>query len=182
MSPAGTLSNEDANSAVLAAADSLFYANGVEAVTMAELRDAAGVSMRRLYRLFPNKADVVTAWLRDRHDCWTREFTGGVKRRIAAGDRPVVAVFGQLEDWMVSTGFRGCAFINTHAGSNDYTPEQLDVIRTHKRELERHLRGLVPDAPGLNVLVDGAIVQASIHASPDPIRAALALADTRSGP
>lgn len=179
MSPAATLSNDDAAIAILAAADELFYTRGANAVTMAELRDAAGVSMRRLYGLYPTKADVVAAWLEDRHTTWTRDFTAGVDRLIGAGQDPLSAIFDYLQDWMAATEYRGCGFINTHAGAAGYTPEQRDLVRSHKSSLERHLAELVPDVPGLAVLVDGAIVQASIHASPAPIRAALELARPR---
>lgn len=180
MSPAAVLSNSAATEAILSAAEPLFYAKGVEAVTMAELRDAAAVSMRRLYSLYPTKADVVTAWLQDRHDRWMKEFAAGVERRIGAGDRRVVAVFGRLEEWMVETDFRGCGFINTHSAAIDYTAEQLEVVRAHKRAVAGYLRDLVPEIPGLHVLVDGAIVQASIHSSAEPIRTALALADNEA--
>lgn len=176
MSPVATVSNEEATRAILTAADELFYAKGIKAVTMSEVRDVAGVSMRRLYNVYPNKSDLVTGWLRDRHERWTCSFTDGVEQRVAAGALPLEAVFAQLEDWMVSTKFRGCAFINTHAEFSDSTIEQLGIVRNHKRALEVYLANLVPDLPGLAVLIDGAIVQASIHSSTDPIRAALQLA------
>lgn len=179
MSPASTLSTDEAADAVLAAAAELFSAQGVNTVTMAQLRDESGVSMRRLYSLFPTKSDVVAAWLRDSHAGWMHELTTGVDRRVAAGQDPLAAIFEFLEEWIVATDYRGCGFINTHAGSARYTPEQRDIVRTHKSSVEKYLTDLVPEVPGLAVLVDGAIVQASIHASPDPIRAALQLA--RSG-
>lgn len=182
MSPAATLSNDDAAAAILAAADELFYTRGVDVVTMAELRDTAGVSMRRLYLLYPTKNDVVAAWLRDRHTTWTQNLTAGVQRRVAAGQDPLSAVFDHLEEWMAATDYRGCGFINTHAGATSYTTEQRDLVRSHKSSFENYLTGLVPDIPGLVVLVDGAIVQASIHASPHPIRAALQLARRGSNP
>lgn len=176
MSPAATLSNDGAVAAVLTAADELFYTRGVNAVTMAELRDAAGVSMRRLYGLYPTKSDVVAAWLRDRHETWIRDLTGGVDRRMATGQDALGAVFNYLEDWMAATDYRGCGFINTHAGAAGYTAEQRELVRSHKSSVDSYLADLIPDVPGLAVLVDGAIVQASIHASPDPIRAAHQLA------
>lgn len=172
MSPAATLSDHEATDSILATADELFYERGVNAVTMAELRDAAGVSMRRLYSLYPTKADVVTAWLKDRHASWTRGFATEVDRRVATGENPVVAVFGYLEAWMIATDYRGCGFINTHAGAAGYTAEQRETVRLHKSSVERYLTRLVPTVPGLAVVVDGAIVQASIYRSPEPIRAA----------
>ena len=46
---------------ILAAADELYYRKGYAAVGMDELRTAAGVSLRRLYALFPSKTDIVAA-------------------------------------------------------------------------------------------------------------------------
>ena len=176
MSPVATLSNDEAVDAVLGAADELFYARGVNAVTMAELRDASGVSLRRLYQLYPTKGDVVAAWLEDRHVAWMRNLVGNVDRRVAAGDEPLDALFGFLEEWIVATDFRGCGFINTHAGAVGYTDAQRELVRAHKASVEEYLTALAPDVGGLVVLVDGAIVQASIQASVEPVRLALDLA------
>ena len=62
MSPAATMSVDDAERAILETADQLFYERGIALVTMADVRDAAGVSMRRMYQLYPSKADLVAAW------------------------------------------------------------------------------------------------------------------------
>ena len=40
---------------VVEAADRLFYEHGIRAVGMAQIRDASGVSLKRLYQLFPAK-------------------------------------------------------------------------------------------------------------------------------
>lgn len=182
MSPAAAQTTDEAAAAVLGAADELLYAKGINAVTMAELRDTAGVSMRRLYGLYAAKSDVVTAWLEDRHTNWMLRLTTGVDRRVAAGQDPLGAVFGFLEEWMAATDYRGCGFINTHAGAAGYTTEQRTMVRRHKSSVDEYLTGLVPDIPGLAVLLDGAIVQASIYASPAPIRAALKLARAAAAP
>ena len=53
---APTLTLDEANARILAAADQLFYPHGVTAITMADIRDSAGVSLRRLYsRCTPGK-------------------------------------------------------------------------------------------------------------------------------
>lgn len=178
MSPAAILSEDEATQALLVTADQLFYQRGVERVTMADLRDASGVSMRRLYNLYPTKSDVVTAWLRDRHEHWFNDFTAGVGRRVAAGEDPLVAVFAYVQEWLVATDFRGCGFINTHAAAGQYNTEQRAVVQAHKRVVDRYLTELIPTVPGLAVLVDGAIVQASIYASVEPVEAALRLAES----
>ena len=44
---------------ILAAAEELYYRKGYAAVGMDELRTAAGVSLRRLYALYPSKTDII---------------------------------------------------------------------------------------------------------------------------
>ena len=46
---------QTAKARVLDAAEELFYGRGVQDVGMDEIRSASGVSLKRLYRLFPAK-------------------------------------------------------------------------------------------------------------------------------
>jgi AcrR family transcriptional regulator len=179
MSPAATLDAAAADRAALSAADDLFYNLGVTAVTMGDIRDRSGVSLRRLYSMYPSKSDLVTAWLRDRHERWMTDFADRVEGRMRDGEVPVDAIFAALEEWMIETRFRGCGFINTHAEAGALTDEQRGIIRNHKAALASYLMTLLPEGEAVAVIVDGAIVQAAIFASAAPIdhghRAARAL-------
>lgn len=172
MSPAATIDAAGANLASLTAADELFYGRGVVAVSMAEIRDRSGVSLRRLYSLYPSKSDLVAGWLRHRHESWMAGYSGRVEGRLARGDEPVDAIFTALEVWMTETGFRGCGFINTHAESSELTDQHRSIIRDHKRSLAAYLDTLVPNGATVAVIVDGAIVQASIFCNTEPIQLA----------
>ncbi|MDP1804484.1 MAG: helix-turn-helix domain-containing protein [Acidimicrobiales bacterium] len=96
----------------LPAADELFYAHGIAGVVMSDIRDASGVSMRRLYTMCPSKRELVAAWLTERHDTWMAWFTTSVDRHIAAGADPALATFDAIADWVSAPGYRGCAFID----------------------------------------------------------------------
>lgn len=181
MSPATTMSIDAARRAVLRAADDLFYAHGISGVVMSDIRDASGVSMRRLYALYPSKRDLVAAWLTDRHDAWMAWFTATVDRHIAAGADPVLATFDAIAEWVASPGYRGCAFINSLAETSEIDDTHRAIIAAHKRDLVEHLARLTardhPNAPSwfaaaLAVIVDGAIVQCTIFASTEPLDAA----------
>jgi AcrR family transcriptional regulator len=178
MSPTATLSVDEAREASVRAADDLFYRRGIPAVTMAEIRDRSAVSLRRLYSMYPAKSDLVSAWLAHRHEEWLGGYQAGVEQRIAAGDDVVTAIFGALEDWMTKTNFRGCGFINTHAEGSDLTADHQRIIRQHKQGVADYLATLTPAGPALAVLLDGAIVQASIFGSPEPIHLAQHVAQT----
>lgn len=172
MSPAATMEPADAVLALQRATDELFYDHGISGVAVMQIRDASGVSMRRLYSMYPSKSDLVSLWLRYRHEMWTAGFTAAVEANLKAGETPANSVFDALASWMKETAFRGCGFINTHAESNELTEEHREIIRDHKRELAEYLTSVTGHGEALAVLVDGAIVQASIFSSTDPIEAA----------
>jgi len=172
MSPAATLDATEAEDAALSAADTLFYERGITAVTMAEIRDTSGVSLRRLYTMYPSKSDLVAAWLNHRHDTWMHGLKSQVSAQLDDGDGPIDAIFGALEAWMTASDFRGCGFINTYAEQSELTDEHRDIIRMHKQALADYISTLTPFGTAIAVLIDGAIVQAAIFANTDPIHIA----------
>jgi AcrR family transcriptional regulator len=181
MSPAATIPTGQARRAVLNAADELFYAHGISGVVMSDIRDASGVSMRRLYAMYPSKSELVAAWLTDRHDTWMAWFTTSVDRHVAAGAEPVLATLDAVAEWVASPGYRGCAFINSLAETSEMNDTHRAIIAAHKRDLVAHLAQLAardhPDAPSwlpaaLAVILDGVIVQCTIFANTEPLDAA----------
>lgn len=172
MSPAATIAPGEASDRLLEAADALFYARGVADVSMHEIRDLSGVSLRRMYTLFPAKADLVTGWLRFRHEIWTQALERDITIGIDAGASPLDALFDAVGAWLTATAFRGCGFINTLAEHGELTTEHRSVIAGHKQALIDLLAERHRDPAALAVLIDGAIVQAAVFASLDPVDAA----------
>lgn len=183
MSPVATVDDDGAIEALRNATDDLFYRHGVAGVSVADVRDAAGLSLRRIYSLCPSKTDLIALWLRHRHETWSAMLRADVEANLADGRNPVDAVFDAVRGWMVATEFRGCGFINTHAELQALDPEPAEtiatIIRDHKRATADYLDGVTGHGPAIGVLVDGAIVQASMFREPGPIeqarRAATAL-------
>jgi AcrR family transcriptional regulator len=185
LSRAPTIDDDAAREAVLRTADLVFYEHGVAGTGMAEVRDASGVSLRRLYGLYPSKRELVAAWLEARHVTWMAWFTGGVESRVEDGAGVVDAIFDTLAAWASTPGYRGCAFLNTAAEASEIDETHRQIIADHKCDLivtiERMLAdGGVADPPTtareVGVLVDGAIVQSAVLGSLDPIEAARAVA------
>lgn len=181
MSPAATMDDATARAAVLRAADRVFYEQGVAGTGMVEVRDDAGVSLRRLYSLFPSKGDLLAAWLEDRHRTWMAWFLGAVDRRTARGVEPLLAAFDAIAEWARTPGYRGCAFLNTAAEATGIDERHRAIIAAHKRELIEELTrfaragnyrrpGSLGEAVG--VLLDGAMVQAAVLGSTRPVTAA----------
>jgi len=185
MTPASLVDDETARVAVLEVADRVFYARGVAGVGMADIRDGSGVSLRRLYGLFPSKRDLVAAWLGERHRTWMAWFTDAVERSRAEGVEPLLAAFDAIEDWAATPGYRGCAFLNTAAEATEIDDTHRAIIAEHKRGLIAYLAGLARAgghepanevAETIAVLLDGAIVESAVLSSPRPIAAARAAA------
>jgi AcrR family transcriptional regulator len=181
MSPAALLSETESERAILDAADVLFYQRGLAAVTVTDVRDQAGVSLRRMYTLYPSKRELVAAWLNDRHDRWMVWFTNAIDRRVARGADALVATFDALREWATSPQYRGCAFINAIAETGEIDDTHRRIVANHKQQLTAHLAKLAsrdyPNAPtwlpdALAVLIDGAIVQSAILSDTAPITAA----------
>lgn len=174
------MTDAEAVAALLAVADGLFYDRGIAGVGMSDVRDESGVSLRRLYHLYPSKRDLVAAWLNDRHIRWMAWFVAATDARIADGVDAVVAPFDAIEEWASSPGYRGCAFLNAIAETTEIDEGHRQIVADHKRSLIEYLRRIIdssghaapwlPDA--VAVLVDGAIVQSAALRSHAPIAAA----------
>jgi AcrR family transcriptional regulator len=181
MSPAATLDDAAARAAILRSADAVFYARGVGGVGMDDIRDDAGVSLRRLYGLYPSKRELVAAWLTERHLTWMAWFEAAIDRRRAAGEEPLLAAFDAIAEWAASPGYRGCAFLNTAAEASEIDDVHRALVAEHKQGLIAYLASLAeaggrPD-PGrlgrmIGVLLDGAMAESAVLSSGAPIDAA----------
>ncbi|WP_260617354.1 MULTISPECIES: TetR/AcrR family transcriptional regulator [Microbispora] len=183
----GRIDGDEARRRILDAAERLFYAQGIQAVGMDQIRDAAGVSLKRLYQSYPSKDALVEAYLEHRDRRWTRSLDEHVARAAAPGDR-VTAVFGFLAEWFGTADFRGCSFINAFGELGPTSPPVAAAARAHKNGLRERLGTLAaeagaadPDALAdqLLLLVEGAIVAAAMGTATGPAErarsAALAL-------
>jgi AcrR family transcriptional regulator len=150
---------------ILEAASEMFYREGVRAVGIDAIIARSGVAKMSLYRNFPSKDALVTAWLEDRNAF----FWGRWERAQAlqAGNAR-----GQLEailDMVAATAshpkWRGCPFLNT--GTEFPEPEHpaRAVILANKRAVRERLQAQAaaagardPDllAQQLQLLIDGA--------------------------
>lgn len=176
---------ESAELRVLDAARRLFDERGVQAVGMDAIRGASGVSLKRLYQVFPSKDLLVEAVLR-RRDEEVRESLTAHGARIADGPyERVLAVFDWLADWFAEPGFRGCAFINTFGELGGVAPAVAAVARDHKEALRSYFAeqtdalGLPPVLAGqLALLANGAMAVAGISGSAEPATQAKSAAKT----
>lgn len=178
---------------LLAAADELFYAEGVNSVGIDRIIERAGVAKASLYSTFGSKDELVRAYLEARHRARVERFT----RELVGIDDPrerVLEVYAILGRVFGARPFRGCAFLNAAAEAR--TGTAVETITAQYRQWLRDLfRGLVveagaadPDAltAQLVMLYDGATVGAKMDHDPTPATTAQALAalvlDSALGP
>lgn len=159
---------------VLDAAEELFYGRGIQSVGMDDIRGTSGVSLKRLYQLFPAKEQLVEAYLERRDGRWRGRLAQFVERR-ADPDARILAVFEWLERWFGEEGFRGCAWINSYGELGATSERVAHQVRAHKRAFGDYLAALVADAgrpaelaAPLFLLAEGAMVTAGITRSTQP--------------
>jgi AcrR family transcriptional regulator len=181
----GSADRDEACARVLDAADELFYAHGIQAVGVDQVRAASGVSLKRLYECFSSKHDLVEAYLRRRDERWRAALADHV-RQCATQEAPL-AVFDWLRAWLAATGARGCAFINSFGELGAIETGIARAARDHKKAVLEYLAELVRDldagnpqilAEQLLLLLDGAITTAAISGDPDVALRARAAAQT----
>ncbi|MCS0636776.1 TetR/AcrR family transcriptional regulator [Streptomyces sp. LP05-1] len=164
---------------VLDAAEELFYGRGIQAVGMDAVRSASGVTLRRLYQLFPSKGELVEAYLLRRDRRWREELAAAVDRAGGSAADRVLAVFDWLDRWFAAPDFRGCAFVNAFGELGGTAPEVAAAARHHKDALRGYLAGLTVEAGAtaatgdhIALLAEGAITLAAVSGAPSPARSA----------
>jgi AcrR family transcriptional regulator len=109
---------------LLAAADELFYAQGVHVVGVDSIVQRAGVTKASLYNAFGSKDELVRTYLEDHF----RRRQAHVARILAAHTAPrerLLAVFGEVEGNLAGSAFRGCRFISAAAESASGEPGKV---------------------------------------------------------
>ncbi|WP_300019270.1 TetR/AcrR family transcriptional regulator [Pseudonocardia sp.] len=168
------MDQDSARTRLLDAAESLFYGRGIQAVGMDDIRAASGVSLKRLYQLYPAKERLVVAYLERRDTRWRARLAAHVERHDRPDDR-LLAVFDWLGAWFAEPDFRGCAWINSYGELGASSATVAEQVRHHKREFHRYLQELVaaavrPDrlADDMLLLAEGAMVTAGIFGDTAP--------------
>ena len=161
---------------IVEAAVRLFYGDGIRAVSMDAVADAAGVTKRTLYYHFESKDDLIAAALEaqdqptlDTFARWFDETTGAPPEKIE-GLFKKLAVSAQRPSW------KGCGFTRTAAElANMPGHPALKAGATHKKNFERWLaerfsaagyRDSSILARKVLVLLDGAVTVMMVHRDP----------------
>jgi AcrR family transcriptional regulator len=168
---------------LLAAADELFYNEGVHTVGIDRVIDQAGVAKASLYNTFGSKDELVRAYLQGRQASVTLRIMQAVERYATPRER-LLAVFEGQGELFAQPGYRGCAFARASAESHpgDLAEQAADEYRRWVRALLTELAAQAgvaePEvlARQLHLLYEGSGQSARMDRDPSAAAAARAAA------
>jgi AcrR family transcriptional regulator len=169
---------------LLAAADELFYEEGVNLVGIDRVIERAGVAKASLYDCFGSKEELIRSYLQQRHEARQvrlREWMA----RCATPREKILAVFDSLVEAAAKPEFRGCAFARASAEARpgSSVKAMCDASRAWNLELFADLAKQAgaadPDrvAQQLRLLYDGAALSAHVDKTSTAAAAARAVAE-----
>jgi AcrR family transcriptional regulator len=169
---------------LLAAANELFYAEGVQTVGIDRIIEHAGVAKASLYSTFGSKEQLVRAYLDSRHAGTTQRLIRAVDKHTDPRAR-LLAVFEAQGELFTQPDFHGCAFVTAsaeapHGGLVEQAADNYrGEIRTLFTELAEQAGAADPAALArqLHLLYDGAGLSARMDRDPSVAAVARAAAE-----
>jgi AcrR family transcriptional regulator len=184
MNKSSSQDRRPARERLLAAADELFYEEGVNLVGIDRVIERAGVAKASLYVCFGSKEELIRSYLEQRHE----ERQARVLERMSRYATPrekILAVFDSMAEAAAKPGFRGCAFARASAEARPGTSVKAicDSSRAWNlalfADLAQQAGAADPDrlAQQLRLLYDGASVSAHVDKNDTAPAAARAMAE-----
>jgi len=120
---------------ILAAADKLFYSQGIRAVGVDLVADEAEVSKRTLYAHFPSKDELIAAYL-------TARFRNMVPSDAPAREQ-ILGYYDYLGRAFGRSDFRGCPYVNAVTELGDPKHAAAGIALQYKRERRGWFKALL---------------------------------------
>jgi len=114
MATNATAERPTARERLLAAANELFYEEGVHVVGIDRVIERAGVAKATLYSAYGNKDGLISAYLAGRHEIRRRRLTEAAARHEEPREQ-LLGIFDALGETFADPEYRGCAFLNASA-------------------------------------------------------------------
>ncbi len=168
---------------LLAAADELFYREGINNVGIDRVIAHAGVAKASLYAHFQGKDELVRAYLQGKHEMRKARVQERIARHRSPRER-LLAIFDGIAESMAQPGYCGCAFVRATSEmvqggpAKDVSDEARAWLRELITSLAREAGARRPQALAqqLVLLYDGAATSAQMDRNADAALAARALA------
>jgi AcrR family transcriptional regulator len=159
---------------ILSTASDLFYREGVRAVGIQRVIDAAGIAKASLYAHYASKDDLVAAYLEKQGHAARGTLTAGLDKSGLDARGRLLALFDAQVAMIEGPDFRGCPFLNASSEITDPSHPAKVVIAAQRAWLHGLVEGLAKDAgvasPShvagtLVVLFDGALASSLVDGS-----------------
>jgi AcrR family transcriptional regulator len=168
---------------LLAAADELFYLEGVQTVGIDRIVEHAGVAKASLYNTFGSKEGLVRAYLECRHASTSERINRAMARFRTPRER-LLGVFDAQGELFTDPTFNGCAFVSAsaeaaHDSAIEHAADEYRAwVRTMFTDLAEEAGVADPDtlARQLHLLYDGAGLSARMDRDPSASTTARAAA------
>ncbi|MEP0518886.1 MAG: helix-turn-helix domain-containing protein [Hyphomicrobiales bacterium] len=177
-----TFKKQPAKERILDAANRLFYAEGIRAVSVDAISAKAGLTKKTLYYHFKSKDDLIEAYLASRdqpnldiYRKWFDEADGALPDKVEA-------IFTNLANSARHPKWKGCGFLRTAAELANMPGHPAMVVgAAHKKKFEAWLADVFADhgittprqlARHIVLLMDGAFSTVLVHRDPTYIEAA----------
>jgi AcrR family transcriptional regulator len=170
--------HSSARQRLLDVAAQLFYQEGIRAVGVDTIVEKSGVGKATLYRHFPSKDDLITAYIEEEdrlHQEWFEEiispYEGSPKAQL-------LAWFDACTERIMEPGFRGCPFLNalTEISETDHparrsSVEHERILRQLFYKLSQQAGARDPEelADQLLLVLNGTLTTALIFGSAGPV-------------
>jgi AcrR family transcriptional regulator len=172
-SPRDSNRRTPARDRLLAAANDLFYAEGIHTVGVDRIIEHAGVSRASFYNNFDSKEHLIHTYLMGRHEGTVTRLSDATAEHDDPRQR-ILAVFDAQAALFRQPDFNGCAFIaaSTEAPSGGTIESDATAFRTWVRtlltDLARQAGAADPDLLGrqLHLIYDGAALTARMDHDP----------------
>ncbi|MEY9951012.1 TetR/AcrR family transcriptional regulator [Leifsonia sp. EB34] len=155
---------------VLQVATRLFYERGIRAVGMDTIVKEANMGNATVYRQFPSKDALATAYVQERADAWFELMNAAMEPHPDPREK-LIAVFETLAGETARSGYRGCPMLNTNTEfpEGDHPAHLVSVRHKHAvrdlfRDLAAEAGAADPDrlADDLLIILNGAYATAAV--------------------
>jgi AcrR family transcriptional regulator len=168
---------------LLAAADELFYEEGINLVGIDRIIERAGVAKASLYDCFGSKEELIRSYLQQRHEARQLRLRDRMAK-CATPKEKILSVFDSMAEAVARADYRGCAFARASAEARPGSSVKVacDESRAWNlalfAELAREAGAADPQglAQQLRLLYDGASVSAHVDGNASAVTAARAMA------
>src|ERR1700732_696401 len=124
----------------------MFYRDGIRAVGIDAIIARSGVAKMSLYRNFPSKNALVSAWLDDRNGFFWRRWDKAEAARAGNPGGQLEAILDMVAATTSHPKWRGCPFLNTGTEFPEPDHPARAVILANKRAVRERLQALAAAA------------------------------------